>query len=117
MGKEIFETAEKSLERDSKWLPENPEYNTFNMTEKRPKKRFNCHLLWTETVINWDGSVLPCCSVYSETHSFGNIKEESFKKYGIAENIYRHEKRSSAVKIIQKQFAIFVRQMIIYIYD
>src|SRR3972149_2722242 len=41
MGKEIFETAEESLERDSKWLPENPEYNAFNMTEKRPKNRSN----------------------------------------------------------------------------
>jgi len=92
MGKEIFETSEQSLERDSKWLPENPEYNTFNMTEKKPKKRFNCHLLWTETVINWDGNVLPCCSVYSETHSFGNMKEDSFK------NIWNGNKYLSARK-------------------
>jgi radical SAM protein with 4Fe4S-binding SPASM domain len=92
MGKEIFETAEKSLERDSKWLPANPEYNTFNMTEKKPKNRFNCDLLWKETVINWDGCILPCCSVYSETHSFGNIKEDSFK------NIWNNQKYIAARK-------------------
>ncbi|MEE8190597.1 MAG: SPASM domain-containing protein, partial [Candidatus Scalindua sediminis] len=90
MGKEIFETAEKSIERDSKWLPVNPEYNIFNMAEKKPKNRFSCDLLWSETVINWDGSILPCCSVYSETHSFGNIKEDSFK------NIWNNEKYVSA---------------------
>ncbi len=92
MGKEIFETPEKSLERDSKWLPVNPEYNSFNMTEKKAMKKFNCHLLWTETVINWEGSVLPCCSVYSEKHSFGNIKEDSFK------NIWNNKKYTSARK-------------------
>lgn len=97
MGKEILETAEKSIERDSKWLPENPEYNVFNMTEKKPKNRFNCDLLWTETVINWDGSILPCCSVYDETHSFGNIKENSFK------NIWNNEKYISARKNILGQ--------------
>ncbi len=92
MGKEIFETAEKSLERDSKWLPDNQEYNTFNMAEKKSRKKPNCHLLWTETVINWEGSILPCCSVYSEKYSFGNIKEDSFK------NIWNNKKYISARK-------------------
>ncbi|MFQ5964264.1 MAG: radical SAM/SPASM domain-containing protein [Candidatus Scalinduaceae bacterium] len=92
MGKEIFETAEKSIERDYKWLPLIPEYNIFNMTEKKPKNKFNCNQLWTETVINWDGSILPCCSVYSEAHSFGNIKENSFKE------IWNNEKYISARK-------------------
>jgi radical SAM protein with 4Fe4S-binding SPASM domain len=80
MGKEILETAEQSIERDAKWLPENPDYNIFNMAEKKPKKSFKCDLLWTETVINWDGSILPCCSVFDEKYSFGNIKENSFKE-------------------------------------
>jgi radical SAM protein with 4Fe4S-binding SPASM domain len=92
MGKEIFETADKSIERDSEWLPVNPEYNIFDVAEKKPKNRFSCDLLWSETVINWDGSILPCCSVYSETHSFGNIKESSFK------SIWNNEKYISARK-------------------
>ena len=86
MAKEI------GIKRDSKWLPDNPEYNTFNMTEKKPKNRFNCDLLWKETVINWDGCILPCCSVYSETYSFGNIKEDSFK------NIWNNQKYIAARK-------------------
>ncbi len=80
MGKEIFETAEEAIRRDGQWLPKNPEYNLFDMENKRPRKAFSCDLLWTETVINWDGSILPCCSVYSEKYSFGNILERPFKE-------------------------------------
>lgn len=90
MGKEIFEKEEKSLERDSKWLPGNPKYNAFNVKDKKIRKKFNCRLLWTETVINWEGSILPCCSVYSEKHSFGNIKKDSFR------NIWNNKKYISA---------------------
>jgi radical SAM protein with 4Fe4S-binding SPASM domain len=78
MGKEIFETAEEAIERDSKWLPKDPQYNIFDMEKKRSKRRFSCDQLWTETVINWDGSVLPCCSVYNEKYAFGNILENDF---------------------------------------
>lgn len=92
MGKEIFETAEKSIERDSQWLPSNPDFNIFDMEEKQSKRRNRCGLLWSETVINWDGSVLPCCSVYSEAHSFGNIKENSFIE------IWNNKKYQSARK-------------------
>lgn len=80
MGKEIFETAEEAIARDSKWLPEDPQHNIFDMEKKRPKKRFSCDQLWTETVINWDGSVLPCCAVYSERYAFGNILERPFRE-------------------------------------
>ncbi|MFQ5956544.1 MAG: radical SAM/SPASM domain-containing protein [Candidatus Brocadiales bacterium] len=80
MGKEIFETAEEAIERDGRWLPEDPQYNIFDMEKKRPKRRSSCDLLWTETVINWDGSVLPCCSVYSEKYAFGNILKRPFRE-------------------------------------
>ena len=75
MGKEIFETAEEAIERDGKWLPRNPKYNIFDMEKKTPRRRYSCNLLWTETVVNWDGSILPCCSIYSEKYAFGNIRE------------------------------------------
>ena len=56
------------------------------------ENRATFDLLWKETVINWDGCILPCCSVYSETHSFGNIKEDSFK------NIWNNQKYIAARK-------------------
>ncbi len=75
MGTEIFETTQKALERDKAWIPDNPAYT---VTSTKQQKRIGCMLPWTETMINWDGSVLPCCAVYSERHSFGNILENSF---------------------------------------
>lgn len=80
MGKEVFETSEEAITRDSKWIPKNPEYNIFDPETKKPKKAFRCNLLWKESLINWDGSVMPCCFIYSEKHSFGNIRNTSFKE-------------------------------------
>ncbi|MCF6149715.1 MAG: radical SAM protein [Candidatus Kuenenia sp.] len=75
MGKEIFETTQSALERDAEWIPENRKFLVY---PGKKKKRIACTLPWTETVINWDGTVLPCCAVYSETFAFGNIQKESF---------------------------------------
>lgn len=75
MGKEIFETAQSALERDAEWIPED---RKFMVGSEKKKKRIACELPWTETVINWDGTVLPCCAVYSEAFAFGNIQNESF---------------------------------------
>ncbi len=75
MGKEVFETTQQAIERDTAWLPDNPE---FSVISKKRRKRIGCMLPWTETMINWDGNVLPCCAVYSEKYAFGNILENSF---------------------------------------
>jgi len=77
MGKEVFETTQRAQERDRAWMPDNPE---FTVVSTKQKKRIGCMLPWTETMINWDGSVLPCCAVYSEKYAFGNILENSFKE-------------------------------------
>lgn len=80
MGKEIFEPADEAIKRDREWIPDDPRYCAFDLDKKesRQKKSF-CSLLWKETVINWDGSVLPCCSVCEEKYSFGNAFQQSFK--------------------------------------
>jgi radical SAM protein with 4Fe4S-binding SPASM domain len=80
MGKEIFETAKQSIERDSQWIPKDTRYCPFDLDKNdvKKKKRF-CDLLWKETVINWDGEVLPCCAVYDEHYSFGNAFKKDFR--------------------------------------
>jgi len=78
MGKEIFEKVEDSIERDRDWIPENPEYSAFDLDKKEKKKQMKCKQLWTTAVVNWDGSVLPCCAVYGEKYAFGNVHQEPF---------------------------------------
>ncbi len=96
MAMEIFETAEKSIDRDRQWIPEDPRYCAFDMDKKEAKQKKNfCSLPWKETVINWDGSVLPCCSVYEEKYSFGNAFEKGFAKTWNGE-AYRAARREMA---------------------
>ncbi len=78
MGKEIFEDVKDAIERNSKWIPKDPRYSPFDMEKKEKKKSRPCRELWKTTVINWDGSVLPCCAVYGEKYRFGNIFEKPF---------------------------------------
>jgi radical SAM protein with 4Fe4S-binding SPASM domain len=78
MGKEIFEKVKDSIERDKDWIPENPKYSAFDIDKKEKKIQMRCKQLWTTSVINWDGSVLPCCAVYGEQYAFGNVFKESF---------------------------------------
>ena len=79
MGKEIFEKVEDSIERDKDWIPENPKYSAFDIHKKEKKIQMRCKQPWATTVINWDGSVLPCCAVYGEQYAFGNVFKEPFK--------------------------------------
>ncbi len=80
MGREIFETAKAAIERDRAWIPDDPRYCAFDLehTDVKKKKNF-CALPWKEAAVNWDGSVLPCCSVYQEQYSFGNAFEQGFR--------------------------------------
>ena len=80
MGREIFETARVSIERDSKWIPEDPKYCAFDLEHKKVKKQKSfCDLPWKETVINWDGEVLPCCAVFEDKYAYGDAFKKKFK--------------------------------------
>jgi radical SAM protein with 4Fe4S-binding SPASM domain len=97
-------TREEAL----KWLPGNPRYHRYNVEglekrwramESQPnipqagnepgdednsgkqdlKRRINCSWLWTQTTINWDGSVSPCCAIYDPSEDFGNMSETSLR--------------------------------------
>jgi len=78
MGKEIFETRAQAIERDGKWIPENPQFNKY-INPDIPVHTF-CKSPWTEVTIAWDGRVLPCCGVYEiDKYSFGNILTEGIQ--------------------------------------
>jgi radical SAM protein with 4Fe4S-binding SPASM domain len=89
-----------------KWLPGDSRYHRYNVedlertwkkaetrqdlvqTDDRPddkdkrgkkelKRKVNCSWLWTQTTINWDGGVSPCCAIYDPAEDFGSISDTS----------------------------------------
>jgi len=98
MGKEIFETAAQAIDRDRDWIPDDPKYCPFNLETKtvRKEKTF-CELPWKELVINWEGSVLPCCSVFEEKYSFGNAFTEGIRTIW-NNTLYRSARKEIASK-------------------
>ncbi len=64
-----------------KWLTSKKEYQMeYDYFSRKPYiKDEPCGYLWKVATINWDGSVFPCCWVFENKYSFGNIHEQSFK--------------------------------------
>ena len=61
-----------------------------------PKKTVGktCNFLWHQSVVNWNGSVSPCCLYYNEKYDFGNAFEEGFS------NVWNNEKYQTARKMV-----------------
>lgn len=89
LGKEIFKSDGEKINETSGWLPENEVYSRYDYkNRKREVRKKYCHFLWFVTVVNWDGSVSPCCAVYERKHDFGNAFTEGIR--GIWNNdLYR----------------------------
>ena len=61
---------------DQQWLPEQGQLNRYS-TERI---RSACEQLWNSIVVNFDGSVTPCCQVYKESQCFTESFEGEFQK-------------------------------------
>lgn len=79
------------------WLPSNRNLSRYRLQEGAlaPKRLIKgaCPRPWTSALVNWDGSVVPCCFDKNARHSFGNVTPElSFdqiwmsQKYGTFRN-------------------------------
>jgi len=101
MAKEIFEEAAASVERDKQWIPESDKYSAFDLAKRDKRHQMVCRELWKTAVINWDGSVLPCCAVYGDRYAFGNVTQQPFnviwnnEKYRVARKEVRNRVTSS----------------------
>jgi radical SAM protein with 4Fe4S-binding SPASM domain len=100
MGKEIFEKVGDAIERDQSWIPENQQYSNYNLNAKDKKRYVPCRQLWKTAMINWDGSVLPCCHIYGERYGFGNVFKEKF--FSIWNNEKYHLARKEILNKIER---------------
>ena len=95
MGKEIFTRDREKVESLKKWLPKKEELSRYNYGKKERKLRKKlCHFLWFVSVINWNGSVSPCCANYLEKLDFGNAFNDGFKA------VWNNEKYRAARKAV-----------------
>ena len=62
-----------------KYLPSN-KYAKYTDEGKIKFKNNMCDSIYEEAVINWDGTVVPCCYDMNGAYVFGNIFEEPFSK-------------------------------------
>jgi len=63
------------------YLPDDETYSRYQKSASGYKPRFSrepvCFQLWHSMVINWDGTVVPCCKDYNSSIIIGNILTDS----------------------------------------
>ncbi len=63
------------------WLPDNPKYRRYNFSEEtfevKNSAKQSCPRPWLSTLINWDGSVVPCCFDKNGEYRMGNINDSA----------------------------------------
>jgi radical SAM protein with 4Fe4S-binding SPASM domain len=68
----------ETLEEAREWLPETEHFRRYHLTEedftvKRGGKG-TCPRPWLTTLVNWDGSVVPCCFDKNGHHATGDLR-------------------------------------------
>ena len=70
----------RSLEEAKTWLPLNDKYRRYDFSgqtyEVKNNQKKSCPRPWLSTLINWDGSVVPCCFDKNARYEMGNINAD-----------------------------------------
>lgn len=95
-AEELFMNNQDQFKNVRNWLPRNERWSMYDYKTKS-KKVINqnfCSFLYSQSVINWDGSVSPCCALWYKKWDFGNIFKSGFK------NIWNNKYYRSSRKFI-----------------
>ncbi|MBI5634035.1 MAG: SPASM domain-containing protein [Nitrospirae bacterium] len=79
MGKELILPLYERVQEMKDWFPENRTYRKYP-SDIRPETKTSqqtCKWLWNSMVINWDGSVAPCCGIFEEKWDFTNLSQKA----------------------------------------
>lgn len=97
MGKEIFTSDKEKVAETKNWLPSSDDLSRYDYSKgERKNRKKSCGFLWFVSIVNWNGSVAPCCSNYNESLDFGNAFEQGFKA------VWNNQKYMSARKAVAK---------------
>jgi MoaA/NifB/PqqE/SkfB family radical SAM enzyme len=77
VGLDNFDTESiaEAAKRDDRWLPAEKDMNRY--TTEKPKSI--CSQLWNTVVVNFDGSITPCCQVYKDSQRFSESFDGQFE--------------------------------------
>jgi radical SAM protein with 4Fe4S-binding SPASM domain len=69
----------RSVEEARSWLPKNPNFRRYNfdgqaLRVKNDDEKY-CARPWTSALINWEGTMVPCCFDKNGHHPMGNINQ------------------------------------------
>lgn len=105
MSQRFFLNSKSQFENVKEWLPHNERYSAYSNTLKRRKKALSndCSSLWTRSVMNWDGSIFPCCNVHGEKWGFGNALKEGFSAIWNNEAYRSSRERVTSEKTTKKK--------------
>lgn len=71
----------ENVDEAQKWLPETASFRRYKFDGQhlRPRTRGRgpCPRPWTSSLVNWDGSVVPCCFDKNGHHTFGSLKTQN----------------------------------------
>jgi len=105
MSQRFFLDPGSQFENVKEWLPNNEHYSAYDNASKRRKKALknDCSSLWTRAVMNWDGTIFPCCNVYEKKWGFGNALEEGFSTIWNNNDYWSSRERVVSGKITVKK--------------
>ncbi len=81
----------RSLEEAREWLPEDNRYRRYDFSgddyQVKNVQKTSCPRPWFSALINWDGSVVPCCFDKNGQYDMGNTnKVQEFDEIWIGDN-------------------------------
>ncbi len=81
MGEEPFWDNRAQYENIRPWLPDDGHWSRYDREAESKKRTLTrvCSFLYSSFIVNWNGSVSPCCMVWPEKYDFGNVFREGFE--------------------------------------
>jgi radical SAM protein with 4Fe4S-binding SPASM domain len=102
MGADSFSTGvlfvdTRDPEQVKEWLPADPAFSPYDYDGEKLENRWDCHDLWENMVINWDGGVSPCCWLHDPQFDFGSVSGQTVRE------IWNNPRYVSARRVIGKR--------------
>ena len=78
MGRELTLPLYQRVKEMQSWYPQDPKYRKYldDVSAATRTNQTSCKWLWDTMVINWDGSISPCCGVFEKRSDFGAVSKD-----------------------------------------